>query len=432
MNNFVFISNMVEVFATRIYKLLVHEKKYIGIVLVSIIFWLAALGYSIYKGDYLPYPDERWYFNDYAQNLVKFHIFSMDGINSTAFNPPGYPFFLAVFVRLGFGIITARLMNFLAMFLTLLCVFSLLDDQTHKLAAILAVFLALGYPVLFYTAGTLYPQTLGAFFFILATLLYWKEPFTTKKAVFSGVALGIAILTIPTFLFVPFFFVFFSIFIRKDTLTKTALLFIVVFVTIAPWTLRNYLVFHRFKPISTNFGLNFLLGNSSATTPNNGTIALIGISNILEEADRLGLDEFERDEFYTKHALAFIQQNPKHYITLYFLKVANYFNFRNDLQTDSESSLTKDLLMLFTYGVFLLITVLRVLLFHKYPFSKLEVFLILLYFGNAFISALAFTRIRFRLPFDYLLIILVAMFLEKLFIEKTQANIKVTTLVVLT
>jgi 4-amino-4-deoxy-L-arabinose transferase-like glycosyltransferase len=402
---------------------LIGRKKKIILIIVSVIFWLAAIGYTIYMGNRLPYPDEQWYFNDYAQNFARLHFYSRDGVNPTAFHPPGYPLFLGIIVSLGLGVSAARLLNFLAMYITLLCLYRLLESQSYKLAAVVAVFLALGYPVLFYTAGTLYPQTFGTLFFILAILLYWKEPFTTKNAILAGSSLGISVLTIPTFLFVPFFLVFFSILFRKDPLLKIGLLLIMVFVVIAPWTVRNYLVFDRFELISSNFGTNFLIGNSSATTPNNGPAAVTGITSITKEADRLGLNEFERDGFYTKQALALIQQDPWHYIELYFLKVANYFNYRNELLTASESSRAKDLVMLFTYGIFLLVALIRVFSFRRFPFSKMEVFLILLYIVNAFVSALAFTRIRYRLPFDYLLIALVAIFFETLFFNKINGYI---------
>jgi 4-amino-4-deoxy-L-arabinose transferase-like glycosyltransferase len=408
-------------FVTKISALLQGRKKTI-LLLASGIFWIAAIIYSFYMRDRLPYPDEQWYFNDYAQNLARLHIFSRDGITPTAFHPPAYSFFLALIVSLGLGITTARLMNFLAMFLTIICLFNLLEDQSHKLASILSVLLILGYPVLFYTAGTLYPQTFGALFFILAILLYLKEPLVTKNAILSGVSLGIAILTVPTFLFVPFFFVLFSMFIRKDIFVKTGLLFIMVFITIVPWTIRNYLVFNRFVLVSSNFGTNFLIGNSPNSTSNNGPAASVGITHLLEEANRLGLDEYERDKFYTKQALSFMQQNPKHYITLYFLKVANYFNFRNELLTASESSKLKDLIMLCTYGIFLLIAIFRILISRRYPLSKFEVFLILLYVGNAFVSALTFSRIRYRLPLDYLLIAFASLFMEKIILTKSHGS----------
>ncbi len=389
------------------------KKKQKNILLIfALCFWVAAIGYSLYLDDRLPYPDERWYFNDYAQNLANQSIFSRDGINPTAFHPPAYPLALSGLVSIGLGITAARLMNFLAFFVTLISLYFLLKNHSHKLASIIVVLLALAYPVLFYTAGTLYPQTFGATFFILAIMFYWKEPLAIKDAVLAGISMGIAILTIPTFLFVPFFMVLFSLIFRRNIIKQAVLLLIMVFITIAPWTIRNYLVFHRFELVSSNFGTNFLLGNSPQTTPNNGPAASIGIQHIIEEANSLGLDEFERDEFYTQQALVFIQADPIHYISLYFLKVVNYFNFRNELLTASESSLAKDFLMLVTYGSFLLLAVFRILLIHQKHLTKLEIFMILLYIGSAFVSALAFSRIRYRLPFDYLLIIQVSIFLE--------------------
>lgn len=389
-----------------------QDKRRAIIISVSIIFWLAAIVYSIYMKDRLPYPDEQWYFNDYAQNIANLHIFSRDGINPTAFHPPLYPLMLGGLVSLGLGITAVRLVNFLAMFLTLLGVYKLLKNRLQKISPILAVLIALAYLVLFYTAGTLFPQTLGAMFFILAIMFYWKEHLTTIDAILSGITLGLAVLTIPTFIYLPFFLLIFSIFFKRDILKKTILLFIVVFITIAPWTLRNFLVFDRFELVSNNFGTNFLIGNAPSTTPNNGPIAAAGIAEIFEEANRLGLDEFEKDDFYTNKALSFIEQDPGHYIKLYVQKVINYFNYRNNLLTASESSQVKDYVMLFTYGSMLIIASIRILLVKEYPVYKLELFLLFLYVGNAFISALAFTRIRYRLPFDYLLIIFISIFLE--------------------
>jgi 4-amino-4-deoxy-L-arabinose transferase-like glycosyltransferase len=392
------------------------------LIATSVIFWIAAISYSIFMGSRLPYPDEQWYFNDYAQNLAKLHMFSLDGVIPTAFHPPVYPLFLGLIVSLGLGITTARLMNFLAMYIGMLCLYYLLENWSYKLASLIVVILVMGYLVLFYTAGTLYPQTFATLFFIIAMLFYWKKPFSYGNAILSGFSLGIAILTIPTFLFVPFFFVIFSILFRKDGWAKLGLLLIMVFLVISTWSVRNYQVFNRFELISSNFGTNFLIGNNPATSPNNGPAAISGVTQTIEKADQLGLDEFQRNKFYTKQALEFIQNDPVHYLTLYLLKVANYFNFHNQLLTASESSLAKDLVMLLTFGSFLPLAILRIVLFRKYPFSQLEGFLILLYICSAFVSAIVFTRIRYRLPFDYLLITFVAIFLEKLLLGNPNTN----------
>jgi 4-amino-4-deoxy-L-arabinose transferase-like glycosyltransferase len=399
---------------------LLERRKTTILIVVSVLFWVAAIAYSIYMGNRLPYPDEQWYFNDYAQNLAKLHMYSRDGFSPTAFHPPGYPLFLGLIVSLGFGITTARLLNFAAMYISLLCLYYLLEFRAYKIASLVAVLLAMGYLVLFYTAGTLYPQTFGTLFFMMAILFYWQQPFSYRYAILAGISMGIAILTIPTFLFVPFFLILFSILSRKDALTKLGLYLLVVFLVISTWTVRNYLVFNRFELITSNFGINFLIGNNPATTPNNGPAAYTGITHIIDMADQQGMEEFQRDQYYTQRALEFIRQDPSHYLGLYLLKSANYFNYRNQLLTASESSLAKDLVMLFTYGVFLLLAILRIIKYRKYPISRLEVFLILLYICNAFVSALAYTRIRYRLPFDYLLIAFVAISIERILIEKSQ------------
>lgn len=104
---------MSKTLVVKIFHLLQGNKKTV-LVLLSVIFWIAAIGYSVYMKDRLPYPDEQWYFHDYAQNIAKYHIFSRDGINPTAFHPPVYPLLLGGVVNLGFGITAARLIKKLA------------------------------------------------------------------------------------------------------------------------------------------------------------------------------------------------------------------------------------------------------------------------------------------------------------------------------
>lgn len=389
---------------------LMYQKKKIILVLITVLFGIASIGYSLYLGNVLRYPDERWYFNDYAQNLAKRHMFSRDGISPTAFHPPVYPLLLGGLVMLGLGVTAVRLLNFLFLFLTWLLLFFWLEKRFPGPTSLFALLLVLGYPVLFYTAGTLYPQTLGAFFFVLALIFFWQEPFRWYYALLGGISMGLAVLTVPTFLFVPFFMLVFALAFRRSLLRGAFLLFVFTFATIAPWVIRNYLVFNRFALLSTNFGINLLIGNNPSTTPNSGVN--VDISAIVREAEHL--DEFQANQFYALKAVRFILENPRHYLALYFLKFLNYFNFRNELATVSESSMLKDLIMLVTYGTLMLIALIRLVLIHRYPLEKDELFMILCYLASAFVIAIFFTRIRFRLPFDYLLIVLDARFLGKL------------------
>jgi hypothetical protein len=69
--------------------------------------------------------------------------------------------------------------------------------------------------------------------------------------------------------------------------------------------------------------------------------------------------------------------------------------------------------MLLGYGVLFGLLVVRLALVRRIPLSALEVLLLALYLGAGLAYAVYFTRIRFRLPFDWLLIALDALFLAR-------------------
>lgn len=118
---------------------------------------------------------------------------------------------------------------------------------------------------------------------------------------------------------------------------------------------------------------------------------------------------------YRDAAIEWIRSNRLDAIQLYFQKFINYFNFRNELGTASESSNTRDIIMLMTYGPLLMLFILRMVLISWLPLHRIEVLLVLLYLANAFVTAVFVTRIRYRLPFDFLMIIIVAILLERIF-----------------
>ncbi|PKO01332.1 MAG: hypothetical protein CVU42_00560 [Chloroflexi bacterium HGW-Chloroflexi-4] len=392
---------------------IIKTKSIFLFVSLSVLFWSAAIIYSFLLGDSLRYPDEKVYYHEYGQNIANSDIFSSDGKNPTAFHPPLYPLLIGILLKIGFSIFGIRLINFTALFLTILLTYLLLRKMRAEFSPIISVFLILGYPVLFYTAGTLYPQTIGGLFLVIAVFFFWDNELTIKNIILTGLFLGLSILTIPTFLFVLPFFILFMLFKQKIHFLKLILLAASTFLIIAPWTIRNYFVFDQFVLVSSNFGINFLIGNSSATTPNNGPNAWTGVKDFIEVADLQHMDEFERNSYYTRSAIELIKNDPIHYGKLYFQKVANYFNYRNDLSTKNESSNSKDILMFITYGFMIIVILLRIIVPRKKQFSSFELFLILLYLASAFVSAIVFTRIRYRLPFDLLLIILASLSIEK-------------------
>jgi hypothetical protein len=392
------IINFLEVKSTHIISLLA------GLVLVVGIF------YSIRLGDSLRFlPDEAEYIT-LAENLVTHRSYSLDGIQPTAYRPPGYPAILSILTLMGGGLLPLRLLNFACLSGCVYLAGRILIQQGFALAAIMGSLLVVAYPVLFYASGTLYPQPLAAFLFLLILKIFTKRVLTALDFVFGGVLFGLLILTVPTFLFAIFIIWGWLLINGKTSLAKSYFLTIAITALILGfWTWRNYSVFGAFFFVSTNSGENFLIGNSEYTTPNAGTT--VDISPYRGAA--AGMDEVERDRYYQQQAISYISSHPMAAINLYLQKVLNYFNFRNDLVTVSEGSRMRDLIMLLTYGPLIIIFFLRIMLIKRSRPTRVEILFILLYITSAFVTAIFFSRIRFRLPFDFLLIMVVAIAIEK-------------------
>jgi hypothetical protein len=294
-------------------------------------------------------------------------------------------------------------------------------DAPQSLGKLLAPALVLCYPLLFYTASTLYPQTLGTLIFALCIYLLLASPESAPRAVTFGFLFGFLVLLIPSFLLLapifPVYLVWAGRF-KKLSWRNAILLSLCATLVVMPWTIRNYIQFRSFIPVSANSGVNLLLGNSPNTTANSGVN--VDVAEYQRQAH--GLSDIQRDKFFAKCAIGYVRQHPVAAFKLYCAKVLNYFNFRNKLYSTDETSRAKDVILFVTYYPLLLVAVARLFLFRRFKLTKPEVLLYFLYFGNAFLSAIFFTRIRFRIPFDALLLVLVASFLSRLWTERIQAH----------
>jgi len=367
--------------------------------------------YSIKLGDSLRYWDEKEYFI-YVKNFLSNHIFSFTGNLPTAQRPPGYPFLLMFFGLLGANHVALRMLNFIALAGSLIILYLWLKEQCDAWAGVIGLGLFACYPVLFYTAGTFFPQTFGAFLFLVALYLASKRPLRLWQAAAAGLVFGVLILTIPTFAYgIPLIALWM---VLREKKWKSAVMFVVLScLVIGIWTWRNYRVFHTFFFVTTDSGFNLLMGNAPETTPNSGlTIDFDKYKKLAA-----GLDEVQADAFYRNKAIGFILEDKTRAVRLYFAKFINYFNYRNDLRTAGEASSLNDLVMLMGYGGLILVLLVRIAAFRKIRFTDLEILLLILYLISAAVYAVFFTRIRFRLPFDYLLIAVDAMFLRQLIIR---------------
>jgi hypothetical protein len=387
------------------------ERKSIPVlVILASLLLIGGAVYSARLGDSFRYLSDEYEYVVLARNLARYNMYSLDGASSTAYRPPGYPAVLSVLAMLGGDIPQLRFLNFVFLSGSVYLIGRIMLQQGLPCAAVISSLLVIAYPVLFYTSGTFYPQTLASFLFLIILKTFTKIKLRPGDFVVGGLIFGFLVLTVPAFFYAIFvIWGWFFLTGRYLQARSYVLTLVSAFLIIGLWTARNYLVFDTFFFVSTNSGENLLIGNTENSTPTSGT--QVDISKYLSRA--AGLGEAERDKFFTQQAVQFINDHPVASLKLYLLKVLNYFNYRNELVTLSEGSEFRDLLMLFTYGPLMAIFLLRLLLIKQAKATPVEILFILLYLSSALVSAVFFTRIRFRLPFDYLMIMVVAITLDR-------------------
>ena len=358
--------------------------------------------YSIYLGDELRFlPDEADYVS-LAENVAQLGRYSLDGYNPTAFRPPGYPLVLVPVAYLKVGVVGFRVLNFVLLGGCIYLVSLILREQSTRFSAVIGAGLVFLYPVLFYTAGTLYPQTLAALLFLILLYNVTKKKHPMHSYLIAGISAGLLCLTTPTAIFIVGVSTLWVFLTANKKISHRLLVFLLsTLVVIGAWTVRNYLAFEDLIPVSTNSGENLLVGNSENSSPNSGRT-----TDISKYEQATGeLNEVEKDRYHRNAALTYIQANKLAVVKLYSQKFLNYFNYQNRLVTAEEETQLRDILMLISYGILLGFFILRIFLLKRYPPTAFELLIIFIYLLNALITAIFFTRIRFRLPYDYLLII---------------------------
>ena len=375
-----------------------NERELVAALMACVL--LGGVAYTLLLGETLRYPDEREYVR-IASHLNAGRGYTLDGATPTAYRPPGYTVLCALGLRCGGGIAGVRILNLACLLLCVDCVFRLARKHGVPGAGCFAALGVVGYPVFAYTAGTLYPQTLAACLLLFTLRFYFGGALDLRRSALCGVLMGMLILTAPAFVFVLLVLLAFTVLEatpRRAALVPCAVLLAGACVIAMPWQIRNQRRFGATFFVSTNGGINLLLGNSESTTPN------AGVNVDVSRYTVTGLGEVERDRHYRRAAMAYVRENPVRAAGMYALKFLNYFNFRNRLRVASEQSWPRDVTMLVTYGGLLLLVAARLLLVRRHPLSRFEGFALWLYVLNGAFAAVFITRIRLRLPFDWLLV----------------------------
>lgn len=386
-----------------------------GLILALIVTYLvSAVFYSIALSDQLRFADERLYVH-ISENIWSLGLFSSNGQTPTAERAPLYPFFISFFIQFTDGILFARLANFLLVSISAFLSFRLLSYYGHANAGLISVILILTYPLSYFTAGTLYPQSLATFLLMFMSYLLLVRTHDIARVILAGLIYGFLLLTLPSFIaLMPLFgFVISRCNFRHNWRHQTFLfsLFIVAAILVlAPWTYRNYEAFGRFVYVSANSGFMLIMGNSENSRANIGP--RVDIYKYQNFALRHSKGPIEKDTLLRKQAFEWIMQNPGRAVILYIEKFINWFNFSNKLATESEQSSGRDIILFVSYYPLLILASWYILIDRNTELRTLKIYIVLLYLGAGAIYAIFFTRIRYRVPLDIMMIVLVSMQIE--------------------
>jgi hypothetical protein len=382
-------------------------------ILLLLLYLVAGVIYSGILPAVARFTDEQDYLN-LSHNLLHGPGYSLDGAHLTASRPPGYAFFVAGIQASGGDFFDIRVAQFGLLVATIVLVCRL-GSETKMFGGLLIVTgLVICYPVLFYTGATLYPQTLSGFLFMLAMVLTLAKLRGLALNLATGISFGALILTVPTFLFTLVVVLGVSRFLRIIRWRDVLLITFAASLMIGAWSARNAVCFHRFVPIAANSGMNFLEGNNERANPFEAA-SNSGMEAFYRQAEEQGLDEFQSDSFYRQTALAWIEAHPGKALILYLEKALNFFNVVNVYasHSQSEASASRQLVLAASYILLLGLLAWRLARVKRFPLLPREKLLLAVYVLTAFTSAIFFTRIRHRLPYDYLIIAVIAMYLSR-------------------
>jgi hypothetical protein len=247
-----------------------------------------------------------------AKKLVNGQSYETSG--TLAYWPPGYAFFLALFL-LPFPPGIAIPVSQLGLFcVAAVGVYRLTERLSSSKAALIAVGLFCLWPNLIAHSATPEKELL------VATLLIWAiigaTGVWTTSAFIAGLLLGAMTLVQPsTLLLIPAMCALLLIRRAGRAPLPIAVLLLGAALVIAPWTVRNHEVLGGFKLVSTNGGGNFYRANNSLA---NGGYTPVG------EVDLSHLSELDADRVGKELATRWIKEHPARFLGLVIEKQVRF------------------------------------------------------------------------------------------------------------
>jgi 4-amino-4-deoxy-L-arabinose transferase-like glycosyltransferase len=347
-----------------------------------------------------------------AQNLVEGNGYSMYG-HSTAYRAPFLTYFLALcywifgvnFAVVRIGII---IMSLFLIWVIYLLAQELFNDNVANWAALLAAI----YPHFIFYNSRILTETPFALFSLLALLFFVKfiKAESYRDLVLTGFFLALVILSRPVGFALLGFLVLALLY--KQRLWKNVkhgvILVALVSLFISPWIIRNYQVFHKFVPVTTQGGVVLWISNNHYVAHHPTKAGWYIMYQYLPGARKLITDsETERSRYGYQFFRQFLQEYPGDIPRLIWYKNLRFW--------DKESFTGSSRRWMYELGYFSIILLALGGIMVAVSSGRSSLFYLSILFLANFIPALIFwAGTRVRMPAEPALIILAAYSIEKI------------------
>lgn len=252
----------------------------------------------------VPIADSAAY-DTFAHNLAFCNNYGWDCQAPSAYWPVGPSFVYSLFYKLfGHTYLPIVLLNIGLGVVTILLTMHLAERWfERRTAALTGILLALWVSQIQFTTVLASEQLFTTL--IVAALVIWSNESINiwGRAALAGSVLAAASYVRPTAILLPLVLMFIRYTTTRrviETVKATVVMFLVIALLVAPWSIRNTQAFGQFVTISTNGGANLWMGNNPASTGEYMDLP----------PEVVNMNEAQRDKHLKSLAVAHIKENP--------------------------------------------------------------------------------------------------------------------------
>ncbi|GBD08869.1 hypothetical protein HRbin22_01112 [Candidatus Thermoflexus japonica] len=346
----------------------------------------------------------------------------------TALNVPIYPLFLATWLWLKIPLpflgveLSQAFLSALLIYLWGKIALRFYDSPVSLLTGLFIAF----YPPLIYFCKQISPAIFTTFFtaiaFYVLLLLFFKP--TWGRAILFGLTWGVSLLVEPILLLaIPGIMLIGWMWWYKGHRTIVPKMIIgtaICIFVVLPWTIRNYIVFHRLVILKTSFGLNLWMGNNPNATGFLYTASGEPMQNTLSKSmlEYLSsLNEAERYAVLGQKAWEWIKSNPDKFLYL-TLKRIGYLWLISPTYLITKQNINEPIYFYEARYVIQLLLLMLAIIGSIFAYQQNRVFVLmcawcLIAFTIPYAVSVA-GNTRYRLPAEPMLIVLAAVLFRKI------------------